>query len=120
ITAAAVIEHLPDPDSFLSECHRVLKPGGGLFLTCPAPFFEWAATKIGYLKYAGHVARYGLSDLTRLSEAAGFRVVLAKKFMATPVELPGHLMLESLYTTTGLSFLMLNQVLGAIKEKESK
>ena len=115
ITAAALIEHLPEPGPFLMECHRVLKPGGGLFLTCPAPFFEWMATKLGYLKHAGHLARYDLSDIKRLCENAGFNVVLLKRFMITPINIPGHVYLESFFQTIGSSFLMLNQVVGSIK-----
>ena len=30
-----VLEHIPEPDRALAECHRVLSPGGVLIFTCP-------------------------------------------------------------------------------------
>lgn len=113
-TAAALIEHLPDPQTFLQECFRVIKPRGALILTCPAPFFDWLATVLG--KDAGHLARYGIHDLQNLFEKVGFKNVYAKKFMLSPVHIPGHLLFESFLRKTGLSFLMLNQVTACIKK----
>jgi len=116
ITAAALIEHLPDPHSFLKECYRVLKPGGMLFLTCPVPFFEWLATKVGYESMSvGHFARYSLSDVQEYCEIAGFSFILAEKFMISPIYFPGYLFVESLIRRLGLSFLMMNQCAGAAK-----
>ena len=116
ITAAALIEHLSDPKKFLRECFRVLRSSGGLILTCPAPFFEWLATRLGYLKDSGHVARYSLKDLSSICEDAGFSVVLKKKFMPSPIPLPKLQNIESGMRATGLSFLFLNQVLACIKD----
>ncbi len=35
ILASHVIEHLDDPQKFLQECHRILKPGASIFVHCP-------------------------------------------------------------------------------------
>jgi len=119
ITAAAVIEHLSDPQGFLHECRRVLKPGGLLVLTCPAPFFDWLATQIGYLKDSGHVAHYSLKDLRRMCAASGFETAVSKKFMISPVRFPGTRRLEALFSRLGLDICMLNQVVAAIKSEDT-
>jgi len=35
ITMVHVLEHLPDPESVIKECRRILKPGGGLAIRTP-------------------------------------------------------------------------------------
>jgi ubiquinone/menaquinone biosynthesis C-methylase UbiE len=115
ITAAAVIEHLAQPQGFLHECCRVLNPGGLLVLTCPAPFFDWLATKIGYLKDAGHLARYSLKDLRRMCAVSGFEAAVSKRFMISPVRFPGDMRLEAVFSKIGFDICMLNQVVAAFK-----
>ena len=35
IMAKDVFEHVADPVLFMTECHRILRPGAGLFIQCP-------------------------------------------------------------------------------------
>ena len=41
IVSLETLEHVPDPLHFLLECHRVLKVGGRLILSCPPAWAEW-------------------------------------------------------------------------------
>lgn len=35
IMAKDIFEHVDDPILFMTECHRILRPGAGLFIQCP-------------------------------------------------------------------------------------
>jgi SAM-dependent methyltransferase len=65
--ATEVFEHVPEPLPVLREVHRLLTPGGTLFLTVP---FLWPLHDVPYDEY-----RYTPFSLQRLLEQAGFRDV---------------------------------------------
>jgi SAM-dependent methyltransferase len=66
-----VLEHVFNPDEFLSEIHRVLKPSGKLLLTLP---FVWDEHEQPY-----DYARYSSFGLKFLLEKNGFQVLKSKK-----------------------------------------
>jgi len=78
-----VMEHLPEPSFFLSECNRILKSGGWLFITVP---FMWHVHEepYDYFRYT----RYGLEYLLkkngfvdiRIKENTGFWQMWVLKF----------------------------------------
>lgn len=37
ITSMAIIEHLENPERYVQECYRILKPQGFMILTVPSP-----------------------------------------------------------------------------------
>lgn len=59
-----VLEHLPEPGAALQEAARVLRPGGGIFLTVP---FVWELHELPFDFW-----RYTPSSLEHLLIAAGF------------------------------------------------
>ena len=69
-----VLEHVFNPDYFLSEIHRVLKPSGKLLLTVP---FVWDEHEKPY-----DFARYTSFGLTSLLEKNGFHVLEHRKIGA--------------------------------------
>ena len=69
-----VLEHIFNPDEFLSEIKRVLKPGGRLLLTVP---FVWDEHEQPH-----DYARYSSFGLKALLDKNGFNVIEYKKIGA--------------------------------------
>lgn len=76
VLSSQVLEHVKNPQAYLQECHRVLKPNGCLLLTthglyedhaCPEDYWRWTA--------------FGLQ---RQVEAAGLQVHTMKKLTTGP------------------------------------
>lgn len=60
VVSFQVMEHLPEPAFFLSECYRILKPQGRLFITVPFMWYVHEAP-YDYFRYT----RYGLEYLLK-------------------------------------------------------
>jgi SAM-dependent methyltransferase len=91
-----VLEHVEEPLAALRECHRVLRPGGHLLLTCP---FMWQLHE-----EPRDFFRYSREGLRYLLGAAGFTVVQIKP-------------LGGFWTTWGqfLSYVLLSYDRGVIR-----
>ncbi|MDQ0358102.1 SAM-dependent methyltransferase [Rhodoplanes tepidamans] len=96
VGAFDVIEHVADDLALLRLLHRLLAPGGMLFLTVPANTWLWSSDD----DFAGHVRRYSASGLAALVTSAGFGVVYSSYFFA-PLVLP-VLLLRALPSRLGL------------------
>lgn len=81
--AVLVIQHLPDPASFVTEIRRCLRPGGHLLLTAPdrqiapltMPEGYWRIRAAVATRVPGLVRFYDSDSLGGLVEAQGFTVV---------------------------------------------
>lgn len=69
-----VLEHVFNPENFLLEINRVLKPGGRLLLTVP---FVWDEHEQPY-----DYARYSTFGLHALLQKSGFKIIKHKKLGA--------------------------------------
>lgn len=92
--AILVVQHLPDPASFIAEVRRCLKPGGHLLVRAPAPIragrglgvdgsetpvvrrgLYWRMRAAFYTYLPGLVRFYDMDALQRLVEDQGLTVV---------------------------------------------
>lgn len=78
VVSSHLLEHLPDPQAHLKECHRILRPGGRLELTTPN------AVSLGHLMFGQnwrglepprHLHIFGPASIVQVAKKAGFRSV---------------------------------------------
>ena len=67
----AVIEHLRDPENFISEVYRCLKPGGVVYLSTPNFQLDWK----NFYNDPTHVRPYTPESLEQLLKLSGFSSV---------------------------------------------
>lgn len=68
ISALEMIYYLENSRSFLLECHRVLRPGGKLFITMPNP------SRRGFHKSPHAIKYFNVDDIHEFLNEAGFGV----------------------------------------------
>lgn len=71
-----VLEHVFEPDQFLRELNRVVKPGGKVLLTTP---FIWNEHEVPY-----DYGRYSSYGLTSILKRHGFEVLKFKRILNGP------------------------------------
>jgi ubiquinone/menaquinone biosynthesis C-methylase UbiE len=113
VVATAIIEHVPDPPAMMRECGRVLRRGGLLVITTPAPFMEKVASALGIWKEGGHDTTLNLKQLSQMARENGYTVLEQTKFMFSPVGFPAEKTIEKIFGPFGLRLVMANQLLVA-------
>ena len=115
VVATAIIEHVPDPPKMMREMGRVLRTGGLMVITTPAPFMEKVAEALGIWKEGGHDTTLNLKQLKEMANGNGYKVVEATKFMFSPIGFPAEKSIEKIFGPLGLRLVMANQLLVARK-----
>jgi len=91
VVLMAVLEHLSNLEAIMKECYRILRAGGRLLLTTPAPkskaVLEILSFKLGFVSsylMKEHKHYFSQDELKQVLIKAGF---LAEKITVTPFEL---------------------------------
>lgn len=111
ITCLDVLEHVTGDQELLNEFHRVLVPGGRLYLTVPAYNFFWTY----WDEMLGHKRRYRRSDLIKKLKIAGFTVKYSSYFYSflVPVTLVFRL-IKSVTKNHNSDFIQVHPVVNTI------
>lgn len=82
INIGDVLEHVPNPIDFLSECHRILKPDGNIYLNVPNGFNDsrglirfYKKTQTPGCHASGHIFYFQAKTLHYMFKKVGFDIV---------------------------------------------
>ena len=73
-----IIEHMTEPEKALTECRRLLRPGGRILITTPKPWADPVLSVLAGLHVFGkfyHVVYYTPHGLADMVKRAGFKSV---------------------------------------------
>jgi cyclopropane fatty-acyl-phospholipid synthase-like methyltransferase len=111
VLSLGVLEHVGQPAASLDELHRVLKPGGTLYvykLPNRWSWLEWVARRLN-LEYHGmrpEDTLYTVGSAVTLVESHGFEVTEARRANMLPLMIPGRLMERLAGAVWGLNRLL--------------
>jgi SAM-dependent methyltransferase len=71
-----VVEHIQEDHGFLAAIHRLMAPGGRMYITVPAYQALWSNED----KLAGHARRYTIPAMTAVLQKAGYEIEFATYF----------------------------------------
>lgn len=78
IVSIEVIEHLPDPVSTVKEMYRIVRPGGGIYITTPnfnSLLRYQLGPKYDVIRFPLHLIYFTPRTLNRLFTESGFRTI---------------------------------------------
>jgi 2-polyprenyl-3-methyl-5-hydroxy-6-metoxy-1,4-benzoquinol methylase len=124
VVSSEAIEHTPDPSAAVVELYRAVRPGGHLVLSTPNRLWQGpvrAASAIGLRPYDGYENFLWPSELRRVLESAGARVLDHRGLHLWPFQITPLRGLSRWVDGFGdrLLPLMINQCIHAVKPASS-
>lgn len=128
VCALALLEHLPEPYRAAEVAARLLKPGGVFVATCPNPFWDEVAGRLGLLDGDAHVSEMDEHSMLKVASIVGepeyvpfMSVALGSlPYLRIPVSVDWSARYDSLLRTlppTLVKHLFVNQAVVARKPK---
>jgi 2-polyprenyl-3-methyl-5-hydroxy-6-metoxy-1,4-benzoquinol methylase len=93
VTASEIIEHLPDPQRFLKEVARILRPGGLLWATTPSSrglSYRLIGLDWSIIFPPEHIQLFSKKAMARMLEEAGFSQYKIHTHGVNPMEIMHH------------------------------
>jgi len=116
VSACALIEHINNPKTMISEVKRVLKNNGLFIITTPVPFFDKIAQFIKAVPGEYHIELYNFKKINALLEKQDFNILENRKFMIAPSGIKYEIKIEKILKKMHLDLFMLNQLVVAQKK----
>ncbi len=81
VFSKSVIEHLFDPENFMRECYRILKPGGRIIIMTP----DWISQMKTFFDDYTHRQPYTVTAVEDFLNIFGFKEVSSEVFYQLPI-----------------------------------
>jgi ubiquinone/menaquinone biosynthesis C-methylase UbiE len=113
VTIMSTLKHVPDARRVLSECRRVLVPGGHLILADATPFGIRIGFRMKHFVPGTVFHRWSVREAAAELERAGFLVIESRRYMPAPIDFAGREAVERALGELGLDVCFMQQVLFA-------
>jgi len=81
VFSKSLIEHLFNPENFMKECHRVLKPGGRIIIMTP----DWISQRKIFFDDHTHRQPYTVTAIRDILRIFKFKEIISERFYQLPV-----------------------------------
>ena len=110
VILSAMLKHVLDYQNIVSQARRVLSPGGHMIVLDPTPLGIRLGIAMGHFDSQSIRNSWTLKQLARALQPLGLDNVRGRKYALSPLEFPGHELLERIFSKVGFTFSFLQQI----------